>query len=274
MTNIDKADPDPQIPDADAGLSGLADPLASLRRALDEDELQIYCQPIQALRAGAGKFPMAEVLVRMRAEEDSMLPPGDFLPVFEHYRMMLELDCWVVGKTVAWMACAPSNSIPSFCINVSSQSLGSSRLVECVADQLSRLGVGPRRLCLEVDEADTLAQPEVTARFAKAVREIGCKVVIDGFGRRSVSFAALAAMKPDFVKIDGAIVRKVLISSVAQLKLKAVVRVGAAAGIGMIAECVEEQEVVARLVELSVDFAQGFGIARPQPIAVGSVAPQ
>lgn len=274
MRNNDQAGPDPRIPEADAGLSGLAAPLASLRRALEEDELQIYCQPIQSLRAGTQKFPLAEVLVRLREEEDALLPPGDFLPVFEHYRLMLELDCWVVGKTLAWMACAPAGCIPSFGINVSSQSLDDSRLVECVADQLARHGVSPRRLCLEVDEADTLAQPGLTTRFAKAIHEIGCKVVIDGFGRRSVSFAALKAMQPDFVKIDGSIVRKVRTSTVAQLKLKAIVRVGAVTGIGMIAECVEEPEVLARLIDLSVGFAQGFGIARPQPIAIGSVAPQ
>ncbi len=271
---IDDTQSDSRILDADSVLSGWDDPLASLRRALDQDELQIYCQLIRALRAGEDRFPMAEVLVRLHEEEDAMLPPGDFLPVFEHYRMMCELDCWVVRKTVAWIAAAPPGSIRRFCINVSSQSLDDPGLLECVTAELARHEVNPGLLCLEIDEADTLLRLDATARFASAVRAVGCKVVIDGFARRSVSFAALKALQPAFVKIDGAVVRKIGSSSVAQLKLKAIVRVGAVTGIGIIAECVEEQAVIEQLTAFSVGYAQGFGIAVPQPIALGCFPPE
>ena len=223
--------------DAGAGLSGLADPLASLRRALDHDGLQIFCQPIRALRTGEDRFSMAEVLVRLREEEDAPPPPGDFLPVFEHYRMMCELDCWVVRKTVERIVAALPGSIWCFCINVSSQSL------------------------------------DATARSAAAVHAIGCEAVIDGFAPRSVSFLARKALQPAYVKIDGAVVRKIGVSSVAQLKMKSIVRVGAVTGIGIIAECVEQQAVIEQLTDLSVGYAQGFGIAVPQPIALGCIPP-
>src|SRR5690349_16805961 len=121
MSN-NEAFPDP-IVDADPGLAGWDDPLASLRRALDRDELQIYCQPIVSLQGTGEKYPMAEVLVRLREEEESLLPPGDFLPVFEHYRMMTELDCWVMQKTVEWIAEARPDSIRTYSVNISSQSL-------------------------------------------------------------------------------------------------------------------------------------------------------
>lgn len=262
---------DSSITQADEGLSGWADPLASLRRALDEDELQLYCQPIRALRGGGARYPMAEVLVRLREEEVALLPPGDFLPVFEHYRMMCELDCWVVRKTIEWIASGPSGGIGCLSINVSSQSLENPLLLECLAAELDRNAVGSQQICLEIDESDTLSKPEASARFAAAVRSIGCKVVIDSFARRSVSFAALQSLQPDFVKVDGAVVRKIGSSQVALLKLKAIVRVGAVTGIGVIAECVEESTVIAQLAELSVGFAQGFGIAVPKPIAEGGV---
>ena len=177
------------ISDADPGLSGWEDPLTSLRQALDRDELQIYCQPILALQTGGDKFPMAEVLVRLREEEESLLPPGDFLPVFEHYRMMADLDCWVVGKTVKWMAKGTPGSIRSFSINVSSQSLEDGRLTDCASAALADAGVDPGQLCMEIDEIDTLQRAEEAARFAKLARAAGCKVIIDGFARRSVSFA-------------------------------------------------------------------------------------
>jgi EAL domain-containing protein (putative c-di-GMP-specific phosphodiesterase class I) len=91
-------------------------------------------------------------------------------------------------------------------------------------------------------------------------------VAIDGFGQRSVSFAPLKTLRIDFIKVDGSIVRNLLRSAVAEQKLKAMVRVGEAIRIGVIAECVEEAAILARLRELGVGFAQGFGIAQPAPI--------
>ena len=265
--------PDHPAGEADPGLAGWDDPLTSLRRALDQDELQIYCQPILSLQGNGEKYPLAEVLVRLREEEESLLPPGDFLPVFEHYRMMTDLDCWVVQKTVEWIAEARPGSIRSYSVNVSSQSLDDARLPAFAAGILGKCGVKPEQLCVEIDEADTLQRAQAAERFAHAMRSLGCKVIIDGFARRSVSFSALKALQPEYVKVDGAVVRKISTSSVAQLKLKAIARVCAVAGIGIIAECVEEQRIVTRLTEMSVGYAQGFGIAVPQPIAIGGFPP-
>jgi EAL domain-containing protein (putative c-di-GMP-specific phosphodiesterase class I) len=117
-----------------------------------------------------------------------------------------------------------------------------------------------------VGESSILARAESAAQFAAAAKQVGCKVLIDGFGQRSVSFAPLKTLRADFVKVDGSIVRNVLRSPVAEQKLKAVVRVGEAIGVGVIAECVEEAKILARLIALGVGFAQGFGIARPAPI--------
>src|ERR1044071_474064 len=68
----------------DQQFTGWSDPPGQLQSSLDNDELTLYCQPILALSA-AGGYPMAEVLVRMNKEEKALLPPGDFLPVFEHF---------------------------------------------------------------------------------------------------------------------------------------------------------------------------------------------
>jgi len=193
--------------------------------------------------------------------------------VFEHYRMMTHLDCWVVQKTVEWIAEARPNSIPTYSVNVSSQSLDEGRLPEFVAEILGKRRVSPEQLCVEIDEIDTLQRAPAAEQFARAMRAIGCKVIIDGFARRSVSFSALKSLQPEYVKVDGAVVRKISSSSVAQLKLKAIARVCAVAGIGIIAECVEEEHIVTQLRQLSVDFAQGFGIAVPQPIAAGGFPP-
>jgi EAL domain-containing protein (putative c-di-GMP-specific phosphodiesterase class I) len=247
-------------------LIGWSDPIARLRQALDRDDLQIYCQPILALRPPGG-FVMAEVLVRLREEEALMLPPGDFLPVFEHFGMMPELDRWVVSHVVRWLAGARPGGLRSFSINISVQTIGDPEFPGFVAAELRAMKVAPAVLTFEIEESSVLARAESASQFAEAMKGVGCKVAIDGFGQRSVSFAPLKTLRVDFVKVDGSIVRNLLRSSVAEQKLKAVVRVGQTIGVGVIAECVEETDVLVRLKALNVAYAQGFGIARPAPIA-------
>lgn len=247
-------------------LAGWDDPLARLRQALAQDELQLYCQPILSLRPPS-TFIMAEVLVRLREEEALLLPPGDFLPVFEHYKMMADLDRWVVSNVLRWLSNSPPGGFRCFSVNVSGQTLEDLEFPKFVATELLAMRVPPQALAFEVDEKDVLARPAAAAAFAQSVKRSGCAVLIDGFGHRSVSFAPLKTLRVDFVKVDGSIIRNVLRSEVARQKLKAVVRVGETIGVGVIAECVEDADVLAQLRAMQVGFAQGFGIARPAPIA-------
>ena len=255
----------------DRELTGWSDPFARLRQALDRDELQLYCQPILSLRPPGG-FVMAEVLIRLREEEALMLPPGDFLPVFEHFGMMPELDRWVVSHVLRWLAGARPGGFRSFSINISVQTLSDLEFPGFVAAELRNLRLPPAALTFEIEESSVMARTGSAVEFAAAVKGEGCKVAIDGFGQRSVSFAPLKTLRVDFIKVDGSIVRNLLRSSVAEVKLKAIVRVGEAIGVGVIAECVEETEILVRLKALNVAFAQGFGIARPAPIADRSAA--
>jgi len=253
------------LEEMDRKLVGWANPAARLRQALERDELQLFSQPILALREPR-QFEMAEALVRLREEETLLLPPGDFLPVFEHHGMMADLDRWVVTHIVRLLAGGATGGFRRFSINVSAQSLGDASVPAHVGAELRSLGVPPDALGFEIDELDVLQQPQEAARFAAAVKRLGCRVLIDGFGQRSVSFAPLRTLRADYVKVDGSIVRNIGRSEIARAKLAAVVRVGGVIGVGVIGECVEETDILAMLQTMGVGFAQGFGIARPGPI--------
>ena len=116
------------------------------------------------------------------------------------------------------------------------------------------------------NESDALLRPAPATQFSQAHRGLGGGVAIDGFGRRSVSFLPIKEMGVQFVKVDGAIIRKLLASDVAKTKMNAILRVAEAIRIGVVAECVEDQSVLARLRSLNVSHAQGFGIYQPHPI--------
>jgi EAL domain-containing protein (putative c-di-GMP-specific phosphodiesterase class I) len=247
----------------DSELAGWSDPVARLRDALKNNEFELYCQPIVAL-AAKERPPMGEVLVRMREEERALLPPGEFLPAFEHYGMMPQLDRWVVFHAVQVLG--RGSRIPRFSVNVSSQTLQDAEFLPYVDAALQKYGVAPANLLFEIDEADVLGRLEPAVRFANAAKALGCAVLIDGFGRRSVSFNPLKVLRVDFVKVDGAIVRKLLASDLARTKMNAILRVAEALRIGVIAENVEDDKTFSALKSLNVSHAQGFGLHVPQPI--------
>lgn len=250
----------------DHELAGWSDPAARLREALEKDEFTLYCQPIAALRAQSGseRFPLAEVLVRMREEERALLPPGEFLPVFEHYGMMPQLDRWVLRHVVKHLAAR--SRIGRFTINVSGQTLQDAEFPRFAAAQLRAARVAPNTVMFEIDESDVLARLESASRFAAAVKGYGGGLLIDGFCRRSVSFAPLKSLRVDYLKVDGSVIRRLLSNAAVQAKVKAVVRVAEALGAGVVAECVEDQDVLVRLKALDVGYAQGFGVHQPQPL--------
>lgn len=256
-------DVDPLLQTMDEELSGWKEPAERLRRALAKDELALFCQPIAAL-TGAVRFPLAEVLIRLREEEEALLPPGEFLPVFEHYRLMPDLDRWVVRKMAEHMA--RGSRIPRFSINVSSQTLQDDTFAESVALELGSAGVPGTALLFEISESDVLARLDASLRFSIAIRAMGCGTVISGFGHRAATFMPLKTLRPDYLKVDGVIVRRLLTAAAAESKLRAILRVGEVMGFQVIAEMVEDQDILVRLKALGVGYAQGFGIQQPHPI--------
>jgi EAL domain-containing protein (putative c-di-GMP-specific phosphodiesterase class I) len=266
MTEKDKLSESGQfIRTMDGQLLGWDDPAVRLREALDYDHFRLFAQAIVAFGPPEpGAIAMAEVLVRLREEEARMLPPGDFLPAFEHYRMMGELDRWVVRNALRKLG--EDGKVKRLCVNVSAQTIEEPGFAPFAAMQLRLAGLDPAALVIEIDENDVLDRREAAERFAGEVKAIGCRLLLDGFARRSVSFEPLKALLVDYVKVDGTIIRNILRSEGAAAKLKAIVRVGEVTGVGVIAECVEEAPVLAALRQLKVGYAQGFGIRKPEPI--------
>jgi|SRR6185436_263044 len=251
----------------DGQLLGWEQPAARLREALQYDHFRLHAQPIVALGTddpAPGGIAMAEVLVRLREEETHLLPPGDFLPAFEHYKLMGELDRWVLRSALRRLE--HRRGVKRLSINVSRQTIEEPGFAPFVAVQLRLASLDPASLVFEIDENDALDHRQAAERFAAEMKSIGCRLLLDGFARRSVSFELLRALLVDYVKVDGTIVRSILRTAVSAAKLKAIVRVGEVTGVGVIAECVEEAAILQKLRELKVGYAQGFGVHKPEPI--------
>ena len=255
----------------DGELLGWDRPAARLREALDGDDLVLWAQPVVRLapdpesdRHAAGSIVMAEVLIRLKEEGSRLLPPGDFLPAFEHYGMMVELDRWVLRHALRRLGAG--GGLTKLSVNVSSQTIEEPGFAVFVAAQLRIASLDAAALVIEIHENDALDRPGATARFAAELKGVGCGLLLDGFARRSVSFEPLKTLRADYVKVDGTLVRNIRRSAGAAGKLKAILRAGAGAGVEVIAECVEDDKILSALQLLKVGYAQGFGVGKPQPI--------
>ena len=247
----------------DQDFMGWDDPPNRLVRALERDELVLYAQPILAL-GGAQTFAMAEVLVRLQDDDAVFLPPGGFLPLFEHFGLMPRLDRWVAHQAVGYLAQSPR--LPCLCIHISTQTLADPEYVPALAAELARQKVSPASLVNEISEDDALECADLVHAFSASIRAIGCRLTVDGFGRRSVSLAPLKTIRPDFVKVDGGIVRSLHINQSSRKKLNAIAHIAKVVGFALIGEGVEREETLAHLRDAGVDYAQGFGIQVPAPI--------
>jgi len=251
-------------------LVGWDDPRAMLGRALREDQFILLAQRILPLKTGAPDPLCHEVLLRLKQEEDNLLPPGGFFPIAEDLGMMGQIDRWVVRHVIAWGAAKmknnPSAPLPMMCINLAAGSIADSSFAKSLREELDKSGVPPRALCFEVHELDVIEHQKKVQEFIAAVKP-GCRVTIDAFGSAKVSFTHLTGLAIDFVKIDSVITQNILRDPASLANVRAINATCQKIGVRTIAEFVETREMLDKLREIGVDYVQGFGIGRPEPMS-------
>ncbi|HET9405476.1 MAG TPA: EAL domain-containing protein, partial [Burkholderiales bacterium] len=252
-------------------LMGWNDPRAKLSRALEENQFLLFAQKILALKSGLADPSCMEILLRLQEEEDNFLPPGGFLPLAERYGMMEDLDRWVVRNVISWclkrMRKDPDSRLPLCCVNLSEASVKSLEFAPYVMNELQIAGLPARTLCFEIGEQDAINHHAYAQRLIAALKPAGCLHTIDAFGSTKVTFSYLKGLPIDFLKIDGNIIQYILRDSAELAKAKAINTVCQKVGVRSIAEFVESKETLGKLREIGMDYVQGFGIARPEPIS-------
>lgn len=240
-----------------------------IRSAIRCDEFRLYGQTIEAVQRW--ERPLCEIYIRLVEEEDNLIPPGAFLPLAEQHHLMPEIDRWVVSNVLkhvwARKQADPTWQIMGCCINLSMDTIRDPYFPDFVRAKLALFDVPGAALCFEIEERDVCAEPVDAAHMVQELARLGCASVLCGFGRDKVSFAILKELRVGFLKIDSGIVLQILRDRSALAKLVAINRVAHTVGIKTIAEFVESDEVVAKLQEIGIDYAQGLGISSPMPLA-------
>jgi EAL domain-containing protein (putative c-di-GMP-specific phosphodiesterase class I) len=239
----------------------------NLHAALKAGEFVLYSQTIKPIASSAGKTVYQEILVRYAEEEDKLLPPGGFFPTLERLKLMVTLDKWVIARIIRW--CAETKKATKHwpaaqcTINLSLDSIVNQDFPGFVAEQLEASHVPGDRLLFEISEQDVDKHPLDLDRLMVALKPLGCGFVVTGYGGEIVSGEMLQALGISLVKIDGTIVRRLHDNEETFATAKGIHAVCKEIGIQTIAELVELRETVQKLKEIGIDFAQGYGVAKP-----------
>ena len=249
---------------------GWDEPRAKLEYALKESQFLLFAQKILPLKRELPDQLCYEILLRLREEEDNLLPPGGFFPIAERYGMMEEIDRWVVRNVVAWClkrkGADSAWHVPLYCVNLSEAAVCSLDFARFVDNMLRQHDFIARSLCFEIGEPEIIGQHAHVQRFINTLKPRGCRFTVDAFGSMKASFTPLKGLAVDFLKIDGVIIQNILRDPATLAKTRAINTVCGKVGLRTIAEFVETEETLAKLREIGVDYVQGFGIARPEPV--------
>jgi diguanylate cyclase (GGDEF)-like protein/PAS domain S-box-containing protein len=244
--------------------------VSRITSAVEDHRLELFYQPIVAIgkqkTEARGHY---ELLLRMRDEDGNLVSPDQFIPAAERYNLMSMLDRWVIRKALGELADRDADQVQArftLAINLSGTSLSEDRFLEFVIEELKKQRLPEGAICFEITETAAISNLSRVIHFMGTLRKLGCKFSLDDFGSGLSSFTYLKNLPVDYLKIDGQFIRNVAEDFVDESMVRAITDVGRAMGIETIAERVETKQVLDKLSDLGIEFAQGFYLARPSSV--------
>ena len=254
--------------------------ISRLNEAFEQQYFRLYAMPIVHLRDAPESHD--EVLLRIRNSKGDLILPGAFIPAAERYDMMISIDRWVI-RAVCHHIQTVRDSLPPvealidsvrrapalYSINLSGMSLADTGLQHYITEQLVQYAIAPEQICFEITETAVIANLPKAQVFMHKLKALGCRFSLDDFGAGFSSFGYLKALPVDYLKIDGVFVRDIATNAVNRAMVKAINEVGHVMGLKTVAEYVENDDTLAVIRELGVDYAQGYAVGNLRPLTAG-----
>ncbi|WP_300752685.1 EAL domain-containing protein [Janthinobacterium sp.] len=254
--------------------------ISRLNEAFTHDYFRLYAMPIVHLHEQQENHD--EVLLRIRNSKGDLIPPGAFIPAAERYDMMISIDRWVI-RAVCRHIQSVRDSLPPidamaesrrrapalYSVNLSGMSLADTGLQEYIIEQFVQYAIAPEQICFEITETAVIANLPKAQVFMHKLKVLGCRFSLDDFGSGFSSFGYLKALPVDYLKIDGVFVRDIASNAINRAMVKAINEVGHVMGIETVAEYVENDDALAVIRELGIDYAQGYAVGSLRPLTAG-----
>lgn len=238
---------------------------AELRRAIENDELRVYYQPIVSLKDG--RLSGFEALVRWEHPERGTLSPAVFIPLAEETGLVIPLDRWVLHEACRqlreWQKQIHNFPNLTVSVNLSGKQVVQPGLVDKVKQVLIDTGLEPRYLKLEMTESAIMENNELTRSIFAELQALGVQVQIDDFGVGYSSLNYLSHFPVNALKIDQTFVARMIEDSNQMKIVQAIVMLTERLGVGVIAEGMETESQMMTLKKLGCQFGQGNLVSEP-----------
>lgn len=231
--------------------------IEEVRDALAEKRLTAVFQPLVYVNSSIQRIKKYEALVRIDRGNGELLSPGAFLQHIKKTRLYGALTREII--TMSFDIADKLNCVIS--VNLSIQDILDQQTKDFILDTLNRFGGS--KIIFEITESEAIQDFANVAEFIKTIRQSGAKIAIDDFGSGYSNFAYLVEIKPDYIKIDGSIIKTVVSNQNSLLVTKGIIDMARSLNIETIAEFVSAQNILDCLTELNVDIVQGFHIGKP-----------
>ena len=238
---------------------------SDLRRALEQQELRVYFQPVHDLTTS--RMVGVEALVRWQHPQRGLVAPGEFIPIAERTGLIAEIDAWVLEQA-CWQMCqwqAAGVDLSFVAVNISSRLFARPELYQLVSTVLADTGLNPALLELEVTESAVMDNSEVALEQMHRLRELGLRLAIDDFGTGFSSLLRLKRLPVQKLKIDQGFVAGLPGDDDDVAIVRAVIALAQSMGMQVHAEGIEYVEQAQFLLDHHCDLGQGYWFGRPMP---------
>ncbi|MBT8122962.1 MAG: EAL domain-containing protein [Gammaproteobacteria bacterium] len=242
--------------------------MSRLTRAIEENQFELFYQPVVDCARRSGNMRHIEVLLRMIDDDGTVIAPGVFMPAAEKYNLAAGIARWVISNTLEWLAANSSdaNRPLQISVNISGNTINSPDMLRFIIDKTDECGVSAGDIIFEVTESSAIENITAATSFMLTLRGCGFRFLLDDFGSGLSSFTYLKKLPVDYLKIDGAFVRDILSDPVDYAMVRSINELGQLLGKETIAEYVETLDVADELRSIGIDYVQGHAYAKPQPL--------
>lgn len=235
-----------------------------IRDALANNKFKLVFQPVLSLKDKS--VPHYETLIRMVGDDGNLIAPNNFIPVAEKMGLIHDIDLWVVNHAIDILRDLPEKfGNASLGINLSSYAFQDTTLLPMLKEKLEKTGVRPEKIVFEITETAAIANYSQTREMIMNIRQLGCRFALDDFGSGFSSFNYIKEFPVDFLKIDGAFITNLTSDPVDQTLVKSMIEIAKTLNKEIIAEFVENKDILDLLIQYGADFAQGYFIGKPLP---------
>ncbi len=236
--------------------------LQSVKRALDEDQIMLYAQPIVD---GNGRG-YHEILSRLYCD-GQVIAPDKFMPIIAQFNLSACFDMLVLQKLLHYLSERPqADNEARFSLNLMPMTLMQKGIARQIVSLFNQYQVSFSAVIIEVTEAQAFSDSETSLKNVALLRQSGLRIAIDDFGTGYANYERLKHIEADIIKIDGCFIKDIINDPVDEMIVKSICELAKVKSLTVVAEYVETQAQREMLLRLGVNYLQGYLLGKPEPL--------